>query len=110
MGVPNLGWVVVVERTADGDMLIRGTRVDIATVLDAYRDGLSPEEIVYNYPTLTLEQVYATLTYYLAHKVALDAAARPAAAASEEAVLDRAFRELIASPRAGDRTGRGARR
>lgn len=76
------------DRTADGDMLIRGTRVDLTTVLDAYRDGLSPEEIAYNYPTLTLEQVYATLTYYLAHKVALDDAARRAAPASEEPVHD----------------------
>ena len=67
------------DRAADGQMLIRGTRVDITTVLDAYRDGLSPEEIAYNYPTLTLEQVYASLTYYLAHKVALDAATSRAA-------------------------------
>jgi uncharacterized protein (DUF433 family) len=69
---------------ADGDILIRGTRVDITTVLAAYQDGLSPEEIAYNYPTVTLEQVYATLTYYLAHKAALDNAARRATPASEE--------------------------
>jgi uncharacterized protein (DUF433 family) len=64
------------DRVTPDDILIRRTRVDVATVFDAYREGLSPEEIAYNYPTLTLEQVYATLTYYLAHREALDAAER----------------------------------
>jgi uncharacterized protein (DUF433 family) len=76
------------DRASDGDVLIRGTRVDITTVLDAYREGLSPEEIAYNYPTLTLEQVYATLTYYLAHRAALDSVASRAEPASEEAAPD----------------------
>jgi uncharacterized protein (DUF433 family) len=73
------------DRASEDEVLIRGTRVDITTVLDAYRDGLSPEEIAYNYPTLTLEQVYATLTYYLAHRAELDAAARRAAPAPDTA-------------------------
>lgn len=57
-------------------------------MLDAYREGLSPEEIAYNYPTLTLEQVYATLTYYLANRSAVDDTARRSARASGEAVPD----------------------
>ena len=64
------------EHVNEGEVLIRGTRVDVASVLDAYRDGLSPEEIAYNFPTLTLEQVYATLTYYLANRTQLDAQMR----------------------------------
>jgi len=49
------------------DIRIKGTRVGIETVLDDYLRGASPEEIVARYRTLTLEQVYATITYYL-HK------------------------------------------
>ena len=49
------------------DIRIKGTRVGIETVLDDYLRGASPEEIVTRYRTLTLEQVYATITYYL-HK------------------------------------------
>jgi uncharacterized protein (DUF433 family) len=49
------------------DIRIKGTRVGIETVLDDYLCGASPEEIVARYRTLTLEQVYATITYYL-HK------------------------------------------
>jgi uncharacterized protein (DUF433 family) len=44
------------------------TRVGIETVLRDYWEGASPEEIVLRYPTLSLEQVYATITYYLANR------------------------------------------
>lgn len=47
---------------------IGGTRVGIETVIDAYQQGAMPEEIVLRYPTLSLEQVYATITYYLANQ------------------------------------------
>ena len=47
---------------------IAGTRVGIDTVLRDYREGASPEEIILRYPTLSLEQVYATITYYLANR------------------------------------------
>ncbi|MEA3341849.1 MAG: DUF433 domain-containing protein, partial [Chloroflexota bacterium] len=47
------------------DIRIKGTRVGIEIVLDDYLDGASPEEIAARYRTLTLEQVYATITYYL---------------------------------------------
>ena len=46
---------------------IKGTRLGIETVLDDYLGGAGPEEVAARYRTLTLEQVYATITYYL-HK------------------------------------------
>jgi len=33
-----------------------------------YHEGASPEEIVLHYPTLSLDKVYATITYYLANQ------------------------------------------
>lgn len=47
---------------------IAGSRVGIETVLHDYQEGSSPEEMVLRYPTLSLEQVYATITYYLANR------------------------------------------
>ncbi|MGB9553466.1 MAG: DUF433 domain-containing protein [bacterium] len=47
---------------------IAGTRVGIETVLRDYQEGASPEEIVLRYPTLSLEQVHATIIYYLANR------------------------------------------
>jgi uncharacterized protein (DUF433 family) len=55
------------------DIRIRGTRVGIETVLDDYLNGASPEEVAARYRTLTLEQVYATITYYLHNQEEVDA-------------------------------------
>jgi len=52
---------------------IAGTRVGIETVLCDYQEGASPEEIVLRYPTLSLEQIHATITYYLANRVKVEA-------------------------------------
>ncbi len=37
------------------------------------RMGMTPEEIVATYPTLTLAGVYAALAYYHSHRAAIDA-------------------------------------
>jgi len=52
---------------------IKGTRVGIETVLRDYKEGASPEEIVLRYPTLSLEQVHATIIYYLANREKVEA-------------------------------------
>jgi uncharacterized protein (DUF433 family) len=47
------------------DIRVKGTRVGIETILLDYLElGLFPEQIAVRYPTLSLEQVYATITYY----------------------------------------------
>ena len=51
---------------------VRGTRIGIEIILDDYLDGASPEEIAARYRTLTLEQVYATITYYLHNQAEID--------------------------------------
>ncbi len=51
---------------APDDIRLKGTRIGIETILyDFIHRGRRPEEIVQSYPSLTLEQVYATITYYL---------------------------------------------
>jgi uncharacterized protein (DUF433 family) len=55
------------EFLADEAIRIAGTRVGMETVVWNYQEGASPEEIALRYPTLTLEQIHATITYYLAH-------------------------------------------
>jgi uncharacterized protein (DUF433 family) len=54
------------------DIRIKGTRLGIETVLDDYLGGAGPEEIAARYRTLTLEQVYATITYYLHKREEID--------------------------------------
>ena len=55
------------------DIRIKGTRVGIETVVDDYLEGASPEEIAARYRSLTLEQVYATITYYWHNQREVDA-------------------------------------
>jgi uncharacterized protein (DUF433 family) len=53
---------------------IKGHRIAIENVLDFYQQGISAEEIVkVHYPSLSPEQVHATITYYLHNKQAVDA-------------------------------------
>ena len=58
---------------APNDIRIKGHRIGIETILyDFVHRGKSAGQIAARYPTLTLEQVYATLTYYLRNKDSLD--------------------------------------
>jgi uncharacterized protein (DUF433 family) len=53
---------------------IKGHRIAIEHVIEIYEQGVSAEEIAkVHYPSLTLEEVYATLTYYLHNREAVDA-------------------------------------
>lgn len=54
------------------DIRIKGTRVGIETILDEYLNAMSPEEIAIRYPSVTLEQVYATITFYLHNQMNID--------------------------------------
>ena len=46
---------------------VTGTRVGIEYILREYMQGASPEELALRFPTVTLEQIHATITYSLAH-------------------------------------------
>jgi uncharacterized protein (DUF433 family) len=48
------------------DIRLKGSRIGIETILNEYiYQHHSPETIAETYPSLTLEQVYATILYYL---------------------------------------------
>ena len=58
--------------TAEGIVRVGGTRVTLDTVVQAFWEGASAEEIQQQYPVLELSDVYATLGYYLKHKTEVD--------------------------------------
>lgn len=62
------------EFLAPDDIRIKGTRIGIETVLYEYiyREQ-SPEMIVRRFPSLKLDQVYATILYYLQHQETITA-------------------------------------
>ncbi|RMH37862.1 MAG: DUF433 domain-containing protein [Gammaproteobacteria bacterium] len=54
------------EVLGPNDIRIAGTRIGIETVLyDYLYRSQTPEDIAARYPSLTLEQVYATILFYL---------------------------------------------
>jgi uncharacterized protein (DUF433 family) len=61
----------VVQR--NGGYYVAGTRVSLDSIAYGFRAGASPETIRQNFPSLTLEQVYGAIAYYLAHEAAVDA-------------------------------------
>ena len=50
-------------RVCGGKPCIRGTRISIAIVLDALAEGLSAEQIVDHYPSLSITDVRAAVAY-----------------------------------------------
>jgi uncharacterized protein (DUF433 family) len=61
--------------TVDSDNVMRvgNTRVTLDTVIAAFRDGATAEEICGQYPALDLADVYAVIGYYLHHRAQIDA-------------------------------------
>ncbi len=53
---------------SDGVVRVGGTRVTLDTVVEAFREGLTAEEIQQQYPSLGLPDVYAAITWYLRHR------------------------------------------
>jgi uncharacterized protein (DUF433 family) len=61
-------------RTDDHGVLRVGkTRVPLDTVVHAFNQGASAEEIVLSYPSLELGDVYAVVNYYLHNRAEVDA-------------------------------------
>ena len=59
---------------AKDDICIKGTRIGIESVLYEYiYNCLSPEEIDQRFHTVTLEQVYATILYFLQNQQKISA-------------------------------------
>ena len=63
---------VPLRADADGVVRIGNTRVTIDTIVAAFKEGATVEEIMYQYPSLRLADVYAVISYYLEHQKEVD--------------------------------------
>jgi uncharacterized protein (DUF433 family) len=57
----------------NGVVRISKTRVTLDTVVTAFLDGSSAEEIKDQYPSLQLSDIYSVIGYYLRHQTEVDA-------------------------------------
>jgi uncharacterized protein (DUF433 family) len=61
------------QTDVDGVVRVGGTRVTLDTVVAAFNDGATAEEIVHQYPSLHLADVYAVIGYYLRQRSEVEA-------------------------------------
>jgi len=57
----------------DGSILIGNSTLACDSILHDFLQGDSPEAIASSYPSITLQEVYATIAYYLEHRNEFDA-------------------------------------
>ncbi len=51
-----------------GEPVIKGTRTPVRAIVEWWKFGASPEEILENLPHLTLSQIFDALSYYADHR------------------------------------------
>ena len=54
------------------EIRIKGHRIGIEDVLKYYLSGYNPEEVKNELPSLNLEKIHATITFYLHNKLQID--------------------------------------
>lgn len=63
---------VPLSKWEDGSIRVKGTRVLLYLIVQAFQNGDTPEHIVQSYTSLKLADVYAVLAYYLQHREEID--------------------------------------
>ena len=89
--------IEIVQGAGGPKARIAGHRIRVQDVAIWYEKlGMSPDEIVYNYPTITLADVHAALAYYWDHRDEIERAIKEEDAFVEE------FRKGYVSPLGGN--------
>jgi uncharacterized protein (DUF433 family) len=65
-------YIVKDDKILGGEPIIKGTRTSVRAIVENWRLGLSPEEIVIHMPHLTLAQVFEALSYYSDHQAEIN--------------------------------------
>jgi uncharacterized protein (DUF433 family) len=56
-------YVIVDSAVCHGQACIKGTRIMVSVVLDNLAAGLTPEDIMHSYPSLSREAIQAAIAY-----------------------------------------------
>lgn len=65
--------IIPLETDADGVIRVSQTRVTLDTIVTAFKEGATAEEIAQQYPTVPLADVYYVIGYYLRRKDEVEA-------------------------------------
>ncbi len=75
--------VIPVRQDEQGRLRVGNTRVLLDLVIYSFRQGNTPETITDQYPSLSLDDVYLAIGYYLRHRDSIDAYLRQEEAEAE---------------------------
>ncbi len=56
----------------DGIIRVSGTRVTLDTIIAAFQDGATPEQMAQQYPSVPLADLYQIIAFYLRHPADVD--------------------------------------
>jgi hypothetical protein len=81
----------------DNNWYVGSSRVEVYSVISAWQQGYSPEEIRNGFPHLELAQIYGTILYYLEHQAKLNEffAQVDAGAATQRTEMETAHPEVL---------------
>ncbi|MDQ3633313.1 MAG: DUF433 domain-containing protein [Acidobacteriota bacterium] len=60
------------EKILGGEPIIRGTRTSVRAIVEKWRLGYTPEDIVRGLPHLTLAQIFEAMSYYYDNQAEID--------------------------------------
>jgi uncharacterized protein (DUF433 family) len=63
---------IPLQTDKDGAIRVSGTRVTLDSVIACYQQSETPERIQQGFPTVSLTDMYAVISYYLAHRAEID--------------------------------------
>jgi uncharacterized protein (DUF433 family) len=64
---------IPLREDSHGVLRVAGTRVSLESVVEAFREGCTPEAIVERFPSVPLADVYLVLAFYLRHPIQVEA-------------------------------------
>ena len=73
MNVSAVTQTIPVVTDADGVIRVANTRVPLETLIDAFQNGATAEEIAQQYPSISLADVYSVIGYYLHQRSEIEA-------------------------------------
>lgn len=72
MAATTLTDIIPLITDKDGVIRVSKTRVTLDTIVAAFTEGATAEEIAFQYPIVPLADIYAVIGYYLHRKKAVD--------------------------------------
>ncbi len=66
-------YIVTDDQILSGEPIVKGTRIPVRAIIETWRLGVQPEEILNRLPHLTLAQIFDALSYYSDHKNEINA-------------------------------------